>query len=87
MRSHDLTVGTSRADGEQVATLGTVEVDLLGKDVCRLTDRTYDIVCLCRFFTGDILNLMVGLIEGRTNQVGESCIDDGELLHGSFFYK
>jgi hypothetical protein len=34
LRGHDFTVGTGRADGEQVATLGTVQVGLFGKDVC-----------------------------------------------------
>ena len=84
LRSHDLTVGTSRTDGQQVAALSPVQVDLLGEDVGRLTDGTHHVVSLHRLVAGDVLDLMIGLIEGRTNEVGKACIDDGELLDGAF---
>ena len=57
-----------------------VQVDLLGKDVCGLTDRTNDIVSLCGLFARQVLYLVIGLIERRTNEVGKASIDDTELL-------
>ena len=85
LRRHDLTIGTCRTDGEQIATLGSIEVDLLGEHVRRLTDGSDHIVSLRRFFAADVLDLMISLIEGRTNQVSKTSIDDGKFLDGPFF--
>ena len=86
LRSHDLAIGACRTDGQQIAALGGVEVDLFGKDIGGLTDRSYDIVSLHRRIAADVLNLVVCLIEGRTDEIGETGINDGKLLEGSFFH-
>ena len=57
-----------------------VEVDGFGKHVARLAYRTYYIVCLVRLVATYVLYLVQSLIEGRTDQVGHTCIYDGKLL-------
>ena len=49
--------------------MGSVQVCLLGKDIRRFADGAHDVVGLQRLFAGDVLNLVIGLIEGRTDQV------------------
>ena len=63
-----------------------VQVYLFCKDVCRLTDRPNYIVGIRILFTADILDLVIGLIEGRADEVCEAGIDNGELLDRAFFY-
>ena len=85
LRGHDLAIGSGRTDGQQVTALGTVQIDLLGKHVGRFSDWAHHVVSLTRLVAGDILDLVIGLIEGRTDQIGKACIDDGEFLQGTFF--
>ena len=61
-----------------------VQVDLLGKDVGRLADGAYYVVGFLRLLAADVLDLVVGLIEGWADEVGKAGIDDGELLDGTF---
>ena len=86
MRSHDLAVGSCGTNGQQVATMRAIQVNLLGKDIGRFADGSNDIVCIGVFVAAQVLNLVIGLIEGRADEVGEACIDDGKLLDGAFFY-
>ena len=81
---HDFAIGTGRANGNEVATVGAVQVSLLGKDVGRFADGPYDVVGVQRFVAADVLNLVIGLIEGRAYKVGESGVDNAELLYGPF---
>ena len=60
--------------------MGLVQIYSLGEYIARLADRTYYVVCLCRFIARDVLYLMICLIEGRSDQVGHTCIYDGKLL-------
>ncbi len=66
--------------------MSLIDVNLLGKDIRRFADGTYHIVSLHRLFAGQVLYLVIGLVEGRTDEVGETSIDNTELLDVAFFY-
>ena len=85
LRSHNLTISTSRTDSKQVTTMSSIQVYLLGKNVRRFADRTYYIVGVCGLVTGDVFYLMISLIESRSDEVSKTCINDGKLLDGAFF--
>ena len=63
----------------------TVQVYLLGKDIRRFTNGSNHVVCFLGLFARDVLNLVISLIEGRADEVGESSVDNAELLHAAFF--
>lgn len=80
LAGHDLTVGTGGTQGDEVTTVRLVEVDGLGEDITRLTDRTDDIIRLYGLITREVLDLMISLVERRTDEVRHAGIDDGKLL-------
>ena len=84
LRGHDFAVGSCGSDGQQVAATGGVQINLLGEYVCGFTYRSYDIVGFKGAFTTDVFYFMICLVEGRTYEVCESCIDNGKFLYGSF---
>ena len=82
-RGHDFAVGTCGEEGEEVATLCLGQWDVLVEDVGGLADGAYHIVGVrLGGGAGEVDNLVVRIIEGRADEVGETCIDDGELLDG-----
>ena len=64
----------------------TIQINLFGKDIRRFADGTYYVIGLWLLLTAQVLYFVIGLIKGRTNQVGETSINDGKLLDESFFY-
>lgn len=83
LRCHDLTIGSGRADGDEVATVGGIEVDGLAKHVGALAHGAYDIVGHLGLVGRDVLDAVIGAIEGRADELGHAAIDDGEALAGS----
>ena len=80
MACHDLSVGTSRADGKQIATLGGGQLAVVGKHIAALADGTHHIIGLGLFLADQIFNAMFGIVERRSYQVSHSGIHDCELL-------
>ena len=60
--------------------MSLVDVDSLGKDIARLADRTYHVVSFLWLIAGDVLYLVICLIECRTDEVCHTSINDGKLL-------
>ena len=63
--------------------MATRQVDGLGKHITRLADGANNVVCFLRLVAAEILNLVQGLIEGRTDKVGHASVDNGKLLVGT----
>ena len=85
-RSHDFTVSSGRAKGYKVATLHTVQIDSLAKDIGGLADRPYYIIGLLRSIGSDVLYLMECLVECGTNQIRHTCIENSKLLISALLY-
>ena len=83
LHSHDLSIGTGRTDGQQIASTTAVQVNLLGKDISRLADGSHDVIGILGLLACHVLNLVIGLIECRTDEVGKSSIDNAEFLNTS----
>ena len=62
LRCHDLAIGASRADGDEVATSGSIEVYGLAEDVGALTHRSHDIVGHLGLVGRDVLDAVIGLV-------------------------
>jgi len=77
-RSHRHTVCTGRLDGQQVAAAGRAQADILIEDVGRFAGRADDGVLHARGVVrgGDILDVVVGAVEGRADQLGHRTVDD-----------
>ena len=60
--------------------------DALVEGIARLADRTYHIILLLRLIAVEVDDLVMGIVEGRTNEVGETCIHNGELLHRALLH-
>ena len=86
LRCHDFAIGTGRADGDEVATVGGVEVDGLAKHVGALTHGTYYIVGYLGLVGRDVLDAVIGTIEGRTDELGHTAINNGKALAGALLY-
>ena len=83
LRGHDFAIGTGRADGDEVATMGGIEVDGFAKHVGTLAYGAYDIVGHLGLVGRDVLDAVIGLIQGRADEVGHAGINDSEALAGA----
>ena len=83
--SHRFSVGTGTAHHKQVSSLHGRDPVVLDEDVTGLTDGSDDVVEL--FFVvgmGDVLHAVESTVEGRSDEVIHSCINDSELFVLSF---
>ena len=79
--SHRGTISACRSDGEDIATSGNRECTCLSESIRRLTDRSDDIIDgLFLATSGEILDLVVSLIEGGADKIVHTGIDDNNLL-------
>ena len=84
VRCHDLAIGSSRADGDEVATMGGIEVDGLTKHIGTLAHGTHDIIGHLGLVGRNVFDAVIGAIEGRTDELGHAAINDGKAFAGAF---
>ena len=63
--------------------MGGVEVYSLAEDIGTLTYGTYYVVGELRLVRRDVLDAVVGSVEGGADEVGHASIDDGKALAGA----
>ena len=67
-------------DGHQVATLAGVQHPLLAPAVARFAHGTHHVVAEFPPRGAQVLDVVPGLVQGRTDEVVHTCVEDGELL-------
>ncbi len=69
-----------------MAALGAIQVYLLAEDIGRFADRPHHVVGFNGLVTTDVLYFVIGLVQRRTDEVCEACVDNAEFLCSSFLY-
>src|ERR1019366_3459943 len=74
-------------DGHAIAGLDRCERSIVGEEIARFADWTDDVNDLgfARLWLSKWLDRVVGVVEGRPNQVIHRRVDDDELLRSIFF--
>lgn len=85
-RSHDLAVSPGGTEGDKVATVCLVQLYVLAEYVGRFADRANYIVSLYLLVIADILDTMISVVHGRTDQFRKARVEDSELLRLAFLH-
>ena len=82
-RCHGLPVGAGGLDGQQVAARGERQGDVFVEHIGGLAGGAHDgVALLAGFLRGDVLDIVIGAVQGGPDELGHAAVHDDELAPG-----